>query len=78
MSLLNFLCGASRTKSNLITYSHIWFTFILGCPTLPHRLLAICDISADPGGSVEFTEECTTIDEPFNLYNPVTERTLNQ
>ncbi|VDP71119.1 unnamed protein product [Echinostoma caproni] len=49
-----------------------------GCPTLPHRLLAICDISADPGGSVEFTEECTTIDEPFNLYNPRTGKTEYQ
>ncbi|KAF5399695.1 Alpha-aminoadipic semialdehyde synthase [Paragonimus heterotremus] len=44
------------------------------CPTLPHRLLAICDISADPGGSVEFTDECTTMDEPFLIYNPKTEQ----
>jgi alpha-aminoadipic semialdehyde synthase len=36
---------------------------------LPHRLLAICDISADPGGSIEFMNECTTIDEPFCLYD---------
>jgi hypothetical protein len=40
-----------------------------GSPHLPHRLLAICDISADPGGSIEFMNECTTIDEPFCLYD---------
>lgn len=40
----------------------------IGSP-LPHRLLAICDISADPGGSIEFMTECTTIDKPFCLYN---------
>uniref|UniRef100_A0A7E4ULH5 Saccharopine dehydrogenase n=1 Tax=Panagrellus redivivus TaxID=6233 RepID=A0A7E4ULH5_PANRE len=42
---------------------------VAGCPTLPHRLLAICDISADPGGSIEFMRECTTIDKPFNIYD---------
>ena len=36
---------------------------------LPHRLLAICDISADPGGAIEFMDECTTIDNPFVLYD---------
>uniref|UniRef100_A0A8R1UD23 Saccharopine dehydrogenase (NAD(+), L-glutamate-forming) n=1 Tax=Pristionchus pacificus TaxID=54126 RepID=A0A8R1UD23_PRIPA len=40
-----------------------------GCPTLPHRLIALCDISADPGGSVEFMTECTTIDKPFMIYD---------
>ncbi|EPB71355.1 saccharopine dehydrogenase [Ancylostoma ceylanicum] len=40
-----------------------------GCPTLPHRLVAICDISADPGGSIEFMAECTTIDKPFTIYD---------
>ncbi|ETN81777.1 saccharopine dehydrogenase [Necator americanus] len=40
-----------------------------GCPTLPHRLVAICDISADPGGSIEFMTECTTIDKPFTIYD---------
>ncbi|XP_065312549.1 alpha-aminoadipic semialdehyde synthase, mitochondrial-like isoform X2 [Gordionus sp. m RMFG-2023] len=40
-----------------------------GCPPLPHKLLAICDISADPGGSIEFMSECTTIDKPFCLYD---------
>ncbi len=32
-------------------------------------MLAICDISADPGGSIEFMKECTTIDKPFCLYD---------
>lgn len=40
-----------------------------GCPHLPHRLLAICDISADPGGSIQFMTECTTINHPFELYD---------
>lgn len=40
-----------------------------GCPELPHRLLALCDISADLGGSLEFMKECTTIEYPFSLYN---------
>ncbi|TGZ66790.1 hypothetical protein CRM22_005128 [Opisthorchis felineus] len=44
------------------------------CPTLPYRMIAICDISADSNGSVEFTDECTTIDEPFVLYDPRTDK----
>ncbi|KAG2459880.1 alpha-aminoadipic semialdehyde synthase, mitochondrial [Polypterus senegalus] len=40
-----------------------------GCPELPHRFLAICDISADTGGSIEFMTECTTIDKPFCMYD---------
>ncbi|CAL8360409.1 unnamed protein product [Lota lota] len=40
-----------------------------GWPELPHRLLAICDISADPGGSIGFMTECTTIDKPFCMYD---------
>ncbi|NWS16715.1 AASS protein, partial [Pachyramphus minor] len=40
-----------------------------GCPALPHKLLAICDISADTGGSIEFMTECTTIDNPFCMYD---------
>ncbi|XP_038067093.1 alpha-aminoadipic semialdehyde synthase, mitochondrial-like isoform X1 [Patiria miniata] len=40
-----------------------------GCPRLPHRLLAICDITADPGGSIEFIEECSSIESPFDLYD---------
>ena len=46
-----------------------WLAHIVGCPQLPHRLLAICDISADPGGSIEFMKECTTINHPFELYD---------
>lgn len=46
-----------------------WLPSTRGCPQLPHRLLAICDISADPGGSIEFMKECTTIDRPFCLYD---------
>ncbi|XP_036356973.1 alpha-aminoadipic semialdehyde synthase, mitochondrial isoform X2 [Octopus sinensis] len=46
-----------------------WLSSMQGCPLLPHRLLAICDISADPGGSIEFMKECTTIDRPFCLYD---------
>ncbi|XP_015922645.2 alpha-aminoadipic semialdehyde synthase, mitochondrial [Parasteatoda tepidariorum] len=46
-----------------------WLPSSEGSPSLPHRLLAICDISADPGGSIEFMSECTTIDTPFCLYD---------
>lgn len=46
-----------------------WLPTSLGSPSLPHRMLAICDISADPGGSIEFVSECTTIDTPFCLYD---------
>lgn len=40
-----------------------------GWPELPHKLIAICDISADAGGSIEFMNECTTIDKPFCMYD---------
>ncbi|ERL91618.1 hypothetical protein D910_08948 [Dendroctonus ponderosae] len=46
-----------------------WLPTSIGAPGLPHRMLAICDISADPGGSIEFMNECTTIDTPFCLYD---------
>ena len=46
-----------------------WLPSTAGCPHLPHRLIALCDISADPGGSIEFMQECTTIDSPFCLYD---------
>lgn len=46
-----------------------WLPTSVGAPALPHRTLAICDISADPGGSIEFMNECTTIDTPFCLYD---------
>lgn len=41
-----------------------------GWPELPHKFLAICDISADTGGSIEFMTECTTIEKPFCMYDP--------
>ncbi|XP_067091599.1 alpha-aminoadipic semialdehyde synthase, mitochondrial isoform X1 [Osmerus mordax] len=40
-----------------------------GWPELPHKLLAICDISADAGGSIQFMTECTSIDKPFCMYD---------
>ncbi|XP_049749824.1 alpha-aminoadipic semialdehyde synthase, mitochondrial isoform X1 [Elephas maximus indicus] len=40
-----------------------------GCPALPHKLVAICDISADTGGSIEFMTEYTTIERPFCMYD---------
>ncbi|XP_066525161.1 alpha-aminoadipic semialdehyde synthase, mitochondrial isoform X2 [Hoplias malabaricus] len=40
-----------------------------GGPELPHKFLAICDISADTGGSIEFMTECTTIEKPFCMYD---------
>ena len=43
-----------------------------GCPLLPHRLLAICDIAADKNGSIEIVQHITSIDHPFVLYNPET------
>ncbi|KAI8129993.1 mitochondrial, Alpha-aminoadipic semialdehyde synthase [Lucilia cuprina] len=46
-----------------------WLPTSKGSPALPHRMVAICDISADPGGSIEFMNECTTIDTPFCLYD---------
>ncbi|XP_076056603.1 lysine ketoglutarate reductase/saccharopine dehydrogenase isoform X2 [Oratosquilla oratoria] len=46
-----------------------WLPVSIGSPALPHRMLAICDVSADPGGSIEFMTDCTTIDSPFCLYD---------
>lgn len=43
-------------------------TFFVNCLCLS-RLLAIGDISADTGGSIEFMTECTTIDIPFCMYD---------
>jgi len=54
--------GSYKTNMNQLQSS--------GTPSLPHRLIGICDISADPGGSIEFMQECTTIDNPFCLYDP--------
>ncbi|KAG8172311.1 hypothetical protein JTE90_010337 [Oedothorax gibbosus] len=36
---------------------------------LPHRLLAICEISADPCGAFEFIDKCTTIKFPLFIYD---------
>uniref|UniRef100_H2Y796 Uncharacterized protein n=1 Tax=Ciona savignyi TaxID=51511 RepID=H2Y796_CIOSA len=46
-----------------------------GCPRLPHRLIAIGDVSADPGGSIEFMESCTSIDAPFVVYDALSGET---
>lgn len=56
-------------KSLLMPASTPWLKAAPGTPNLPSRLVAICDVSADPGGSIEFMNECTTIDEPFCLYD---------
>ena len=45
-----------------------------GCPELPHRLLALCDISADLGGSIEFVKDTTTIEYPFEMYDAKTDK----
>jgi alpha-aminoadipic semialdehyde synthase len=37
------------------------------------KLLGVCDISADYMGSVEFTSKFTSIEQPFLLYDPLTE-----
>lgn len=58
-----------EAKNLLQPTSFPWIPSSKGCPHLPHRLIAICDISADPGGSIEFMNECTTIDKPFCLYD---------
>ena len=39
---------------------------------LPQKLIAIAEISADLGGPVEFMTKCTTIDQPFCIYEPHT------
>ena len=69
--MLQQLNICSCNVSTLICGSKIKTIFLIfvGSPHLPHRLIGICDISADPGGSIEFMNECTTIDEPFCLYD---------
>ena len=54
-----------------------WLPTSIGSPALPHRLLAICDISADPGGSIEFMTDCTTIDNPFCMYDNVDNKSVS-
>lgn len=39
-----------------------------GCP-----LVGISDITCDIGGSIEFVNQCTTIEKPFFRYNPFTD-----
>jgi len=56
-------------KRLLQPVSQPWLPQTAGSPPLPQRLIALCDISADPGGSIEFMTECTTIDSPFCLYD---------
>lgn len=36
-------------------------------------LLGVCDISADYMGSIEFTTQFTSIENPFLLYDPIKE-----
>ena len=38
------------------------------------RLLSIADISCDIGGSVEFMDFVSTIDNPYFLYDPLTDK----
>lgn len=38
------------------------------------RFMGVCDISADAEGSIEFTSRFTSIEEPFLLYNAVTQK----
>uniref|UniRef100_A0A8C1VKR4 Aminoadipate-semialdehyde synthase n=1 Tax=Cyprinus carpio TaxID=7962 RepID=A0A8C1VKR4_CYPCA len=61
--LIGFPCGCDLKKQ---------FTqkckFIENVPPLG-QFLAICDISADTGGSIEFMTECTTIEKPFCMYD---------
>ena len=54
-------------KSLLSPANTPWIPVAEGTPQLPSRLIAISDISADPGGSIQFMNECTSIDEPFCL-----------
>ncbi|XP_042190877.1 alpha-aminoadipic semialdehyde synthase, mitochondrial isoform X2 [Callorhinchus milii] len=58
-----------QDAQNLLASAKSFDPMCDGCPELPHRFLAICDISADAGGSIEFMNECTTIDMPFCIYD---------
>ncbi|KAG8178485.1 hypothetical protein JTE90_024645 [Oedothorax gibbosus] len=49
-----------QARPKTISDSHLGFD-------LPHRLLAICEISADPCGAFEFIDKCTTF--PFFIYD---------
>lgn len=75
-SLSNPLVG--DTTSNVLIDPDYDLVHSIGSPMLPHRLIAICDISADPGGSIEFMQDCTTIDNPFYLYDADHNRSCEQ
>lgn len=38
------------------------------------RLLGVCDISCDMAGSIQFLSKFTDMDQPFFMYDPLTER----
>ncbi len=40
------------------------------CESGNHRLVAVCDVSCDLEGSMEFTTEATTIDHPLFFFDP--------
>ena len=63
------VCFSKNTIFHEINFIFHEKKLFSGSPKLPHRLVAICDISADPGGSIEFMNDCTSIDEPFCLYD---------
>ena len=42
---------------------------------IPQRLIGICDISCDVGGSMEFMDTVTTIEQPFCVYDADSDRT---
>ena len=63
------VCFSKNTFFHEINFIFHEKKLFSGSPKLPHRLVAICDISADPGGSIEFMNDCTSIDEPFCLYD---------
>jgi alpha-aminoadipic semialdehyde synthase len=57
------------------------FPRLLTCAQAKHladqgrlRLIGVCDITCDFQGSIEFLKEFTTIDEPFYVYDPATEK----
>ena len=47
-------------------------------PTFSNSLLAIADISCDIGGSIEFLERSSTIDNPFYRFDTITGRCSNE
>lgn len=62
--LKDIVSKANQSENGELTENHA-----PGAPRLPQRLLGVCDITADPGGSLEFVRECTHIDAPFGLYD---------